>query len=111
MPGDRRDPGQRGIPDLRRPAARARAPPQARVAQTHWTEIVLVHLDTPLPLIEERRAANSRTRARTSMPEGKMRQDISLLKPPGDTERPIRVSPGYVRPEVLAKVSARLKKN
>jgi len=40
-----------------------------------------------------------------------MRQDISLLKPPGDTERPIRVSPGYVRPEVLAKVSARLKKN
>jgi predicted kinase len=83
----------------------------AAVAQTHWTELVLVYLDTPLPVIEERRTANSRTRVRTSVPEGKMRQDISLLEPPEDTERPIRVSPGYVLPEVLAKVSARLKKN
>jgi predicted kinase len=82
----------------------------AAVAQAHWTELVLVYLDTPLPVIEERRAANSRTRARTSVPEGKMRQDSSLLEPPEDTERPIRVSPGYVLPEVLAKVSARLKK-
>jgi predicted kinase len=83
----------------------------AAVAQVHWTELVLVYLDTPLPVIEERRAANSGTRVRTSVPEGKMRQDITLLEPPGDTERPIRVSPGYVLPEILAKVSARLKKN
>ena len=68
----------------------------AAVAETHWTE---------------RRAANSRARARASGPEGKMRQDISLLEPPEDTERPIRVSPGYVLPEVLAAVSARLRKN
>jgi predicted kinase len=82
----------------------------AAVAQAHWTELVLVYLDTPLPVIEERRAANSGTRARTSVPEGKMRQDIVLLEPPEDAERPIRVSPGYVLPEVLVQVSARLRK-
>ncbi len=82
----------------------------AAVAQAHWTELVLVYLDTPLPVIEERRAANSRTRARTSVPDGKMRQDSVLLEPPEDGERPVRVSPGYVLPEVLAQVSARLKK-
>jgi hypothetical protein len=60
-------------------------------------------------VIEERRAANSRTRARTSVPDGNIRTDISLLEPPDDAERAIYVSPGYVLPEVLAAVSARLK--
>jgi hypothetical protein len=70
---------------------------------------VLVYLDTPPSVIEERRAANSRTRARTSVPDGNIRTDISLLEPPDDAERAIYVSPGYVLPEVLAAVSARLK--
>lgn len=80
----------------------------AGVAETHWANFVLVYLDTPLAVIDERRAANSRTRARTSVPEGKMRLDISLLEPPEEAERAIYVSPDYVLPEVLAKVSARL---
>ena len=83
----------------------------AVVAEAHWTELVLVYLDTPLPVIEERRAANSRTRARTSVPDGTMRLDSSLLEPPDDAEQPIRVSPGYVLPEVLANVSPRLTRN
>jgi predicted kinase len=78
----------------------------AAVAETHWAELVLVYLDTPLSVIDERRAANARTR--TSIPEGKMRLDISLLQPPEDAERAIYVSPGYVLPEVLAKIGARL---
>jgi predicted kinase len=78
----------------------------AAVAETHWAELVLVYLDTPLPVIDERREANARTR--TSIPEGKMRLDISLLQPPEDAERAIYVSPGYVLPEVLAKIGARL---
>jgi predicted kinase len=77
----------------------------AAVAKAHWASFVLVYLDTPLPVIEERRAANSRTRTRTSIPEG---LGTSLLEPPDDTERAVRVSPGYVLPEVLARVSARL---
>ena len=83
----------------------------AAVAETHWASLVLVYLDTPLPVIDERRAANSRTRTRTSIPEGKMRQDISLLEPPEDAERAIYVSPDYVLPEVLARISARLTGN
>ena len=80
----------------------------AGVAEAHWANFVLVYLDTPPSVIEERRAANSGTRARTSVPEAKMRLDISLLEPPEDTERAIDVSPDYVLPEVLARVSARL---
>jgi predicted kinase len=80
----------------------------AAVAEAHWAGFVLVYLDTPLPVIDERRAANSRTRARASVPDGKIRTDASLLEPPEEAERAIYVSPGYVLPEVLAQVSARL---
>jgi predicted kinase len=80
----------------------------AAVAEAHLADLVLVYLDTPLSVIEERRAANSRTRTRTSIPEAMMRLDVTLLEPPGDGERAIYVSPDYVLPEVLAKVSARL---
>ena len=78
----------------------------AAVAEAHWADHVLVYLDTPLSVIDERRAANSRTR--TSVPEANMRLDISLLEPPEDAERAIYVSPDYVLPEVLARISARL---
>ncbi len=80
----------------------------AAVAKAHWADFVLVYLDTPLSVIDERRAANTRARRRTSIPEGNMRLDISLLEPPTDAERAIRVSPDYLLPEVLARVSARL---
>ena len=80
----------------------------AAVAKAHWADLVLVYLDTPLPVIEERRAANSGTRRRTSIPEADMRLDVSLLEPPQDAERAIYVSPDYVLPEILAKVNARL---
>jgi predicted kinase len=82
----------------------------AAVAQAHWSDLVLVYLDTPPSVIEERRSANSRTRSRTSVPDANIRTDISLLEPPDDAERAIYVSPGYVLPEVLAAVSARLKR-
>jgi predicted kinase len=82
----------------------------AAVAETHWAGLVLVYLDTPLPVIEERRAANSRARARarTSIPEASMRLGISLLEPPQDAERAIYVGPDYVLADVLARVNARL---
>jgi predicted kinase len=82
----------------------------AAVAKAHWSDLVLVYLDTPPSVIEERRSANSRTRSRTSVPDGNIRTDISLLEPPADAERAIYVSPGYVLPEVLAAVSARLRR-
>src|SRR6516165_7619327 len=56
----------------------------AVVAKAHWADLVLVYLDTPLSVIDERRAANSRTRTRTSVPEAMMRLGISLLEPPED---------------------------
>jgi predicted kinase len=80
----------------------------AAVAEAHWAGLVLVYLDTPLPVIDERRAANSRTRRRASIPEASMRLDISILEPPQDAERAIYVSPDYVLADVLARVNARL---
>jgi predicted kinase len=78
----------------------------AAVAKAHWADLVLVYLDTPLSVIDERREANARTRI--SIPEAKMRRDISLLEPPVEAERAIYVSPDYVLPEILARVSARI---
>ena len=80
----------------------------AAVAEAHWSGLVLVYLDTPLPVIDERRAANSGTRRRASIPEASMRLDISVLEPPQDAERAIYVSPDYVLADVLARVNARL---
>jgi len=80
----------------------------AAVAEAHLADFVLIYLDTPLPVIGQRRAANSRTRARTSVPDAKMRLDTSALEPPEKAERALYVSPDYVLPEVLARVSARL---
>lgn len=80
----------------------------AAVAEAHWAGLVLVYLDTPLPVIDERRAANSGTRRRASIPEASMRLDISVLEPPHDAERAIYVSPDYVLADVLARVNARL---
>src|SRR5689334_24970087 len=74
----------------------------AAVAEAHWAGFVLVYLDTPLPVIDERRAANSGTRRRASIPEASMRSDISVLEPPQDAERAIYVSPDYVLADVLA---------
>jgi predicted kinase len=81
----------------------------AAVVEAHWAGLVLVYLDTPLPVIDERRTANSRTRRRASIPEASMRLDISILEPPQDAERAIYVSPDYVLADVLARVNARLK--
>ena len=83
----------------------------AAVAEAHWAGFVLVYLDTPPSVIDERRAANSRTRARTSVPEGNMRQDISVFEPPEPAERAVYVSPDYVLSEVLARISARFKRS
>jgi predicted kinase len=83
----------------------------AAVAKAHWAGLVLVYLDTPLPVIEERRAANSGTRRRASIPDADMLLDVSLLEPPQDAERAIYVSPDYVLADVLARVSARLKRS
>jgi predicted kinase len=83
----------------------------AAVAETHWAELVLVYLDTPLSVIDERRTANSRTRARTSVPEGNMRQDISVFEPPEPAERAVYVSPDYVLSEVLARIRARFERS
>jgi len=80
----------------------------AAVARRHLAGFVLVYLDTPRSVIDERRAANSRTRTRTSVPEAKIRTDVSLLQPPDAAEQAIYVDPDYVLPEVLATVSARL---
>jgi predicted kinase len=80
----------------------------AAVAEAHWAGFVLVYLDTPLPVIDERRAANSGTRRRASIPEASMRSGISVLEPPQDAERAIYVSPDYVLADVLARVNARL---
>lgn len=79
----------------------------AATAQQHRARLILVYLDTPPSMIEERREQNSRTRARTSVPESVMDLDALLFDPPDDSESPVRVAPGDVLPEILARIQAR----
>jgi predicted kinase len=80
----------------------------AAVAHHHQARAVLVFLDTPLPVIDQRRAENERTRARTSVPEATMQLDASLLQPPDHAERAICVRPDDALAEVLTRIRTRL---
>ncbi len=80
----------------------------AAVAQAHGAGLVLVYLDTPLAIINQRRAENLRTRTRTGISGAKLRLDASLLEPPGRTERAIYVRPADAVADVLTKIRARL---
>ncbi len=79
----------------------------AAVARASRARLVFVYLDTPLAVINQRRAENSRSRSRTSIPDAKMELDIAHLEPPGPRERAVYVRPGDALPDVVAKIKAR----
>ena len=81
----------------------------AAVAHHHRADLVLVYLDTPLEVIDQRQAENARTRTRHSVPEADMRLDASLLEPPDPAEQAISVQPGDDLTDVLTRISARLR--
>jgi predicted kinase len=81
----------------------------AGVAHQHRADLVLVYLDTPLAVIDQRQAENARTRTRHSVPEGEMQLDASLLEPPDTAEQAIPVRPGDDLADVLTRIRARLR--
>jgi len=81
----------------------------AAVAHHHRADLVLVYLDTPLEVIDQRQAENARTRRRHSVPEGDMRLDASLLEPPDPAEQAIYVSPADDLTDVLTRIRTRLR--
>ncbi len=81
----------------------------AAVARQHRADLVLVYLDTPPSVIDQRQTENARTRTRHSVPEGEMRLDASLLEPPDAAEQAISVRPGDDLTDVLTRISARLR--
>jgi predicted kinase len=80
----------------------------AAVAHEHQAELVLVYLDTPLAVINQRRAENARTQTRADSGAAKLRLDASLLEPPDHTERAIYVRPSDAVADVVTKIRARL---
>jgi predicted kinase len=80
----------------------------AAVAHHHQAMAMLVFLDTPLPVIDQRRAENKRTRTRASVPEAMMQLDASLLEPPDRAERAICVRPDDSLTDVLTRIRTRL---
>ena len=81
----------------------------AAVARQHRADLVLVYLDTPPSVIDQRQTENARTRTRHSVPEGEMRLDASLLEPPDTAEQAISVRPGDDLTDVLTRIRARLR--
>jgi predicted kinase len=80
----------------------------AAVAHRHQARAVLVFLDTPLSVIDQRRAENTRTRTRTSVPEAMMRVDASLLEPPDRVESAVYVRPDDTLTDVLTGIRTHL---
>jgi len=68
---------------------------------------VLVYLDTPLAVINQRRAENGRTGTRTSVGDAKMQLDASLLEPPDRTEQAIYVRPADAVADIAARIRSR----
>jgi predicted kinase len=81
----------------------------AAVAHHHQADLVLVYLDTPLAVIDQRREENARTRTRHSVPEADMRLDASQLEPPDPGEQAISVRPGDNLTDVLTRIRTRLR--
>ena len=79
----------------------------AAVTHAHGAGFVLVYLDTPLAVINQRRAENTRTRARTSPSDAKMRLDASLLEPPDRAEQAIYVRPVDAVADIVARIRSR----
>ena len=81
----------------------------AAVAHHNRADLVLVYLDTPLGVIDQRRTENARTRTRHSVPDADMRLDASLLEPPDPAEQAISVRPGDDLTDVLTRIRTRLR--
>jgi predicted kinase len=80
----------------------------AAVAHDRRAEFVLGYLDTPLTVINQRRAKNFRTGMRADVSGAKLQLDASLLEPPGPGEQAIYVRPADAVAGVVAKIRARL---
>jgi predicted kinase len=79
----------------------------AAVTRAHWAEFVLLYLDTPLAMINQRRAENERTGTRTSVGDAKMQLDASLLEPPDRAEQAIYVHPADAVSDIVARIRSR----
>jgi predicted kinase len=79
----------------------------AAVTHAHGAELVLVYLDTPLVVINQRRAENTRTRMRSSPGDAKMQLDASLLEPPDRAEQAIYVRPADAVADIVARIRSR----
>jgi predicted kinase len=79
----------------------------AAVTHTHGAQLVLAYLDTPLALINQRRAENKRTGTRTSVGDTKMELDASLLEPPDRAEQAIYVRSADAVANIVARIRSR----
>jgi predicted kinase len=74
----------------------------AAVADDHQAELVLVYLNTPLAVINQRRTETPHPGTQADIAEAKAQLDASLLEPPDRTERAIYVSPADVASKIHA---------
>ncbi len=79
-----------------------------RMAKEHGANYVLVFLDTPEPVIQQRRTANLATTTRGHISDEKLRLDLSLLEKPGPDEDAIVVTPETSVEEVVGEIRRRL---
>ncbi|HKU18122.1 MAG TPA: AAA family ATPase [Candidatus Saccharimonadales bacterium] len=79
-----------------------------QVADEYGVGYILVFLDTPELVIQQRRDANLKTLARDHISDKKLKLDLSLLERPGADENPIIVSPDTPFEEVVNRIRRRL---
>lgn len=71
-------------------------------------QLVLIYLDTPLTVINQRCTQNLRPGTPAGIAEAKAQLDASLLEPSGRAERAIYVSPAGAVADVAGKIRARM---
>jgi len=80
----------------------------AAVADARQAELVLIYLNTPLAVINQRRTENPRPGTPADVAEAKAQLNASLLEPPERAERAIYVSPADAVADVAGKIRARM---
>ena len=80
-----------------------------KLAETCNAKSILIYVDIPLSVIEQRRKKNTEVNDRNHITDSKLRLDSSLLQPPTPNEEAILVTPDTSITEILNDIHAHFK--
>lgn len=77
------------------------------IASAGGARLVLVYVDTPVPVIMQRLASNRRDPTRGDLSDDVLIEHLSSFEPPTPDEQPLRVEPNFEPADVLGMIKGR----